>query len=442
MSNELDMNFNIDFKNKDAIEFSQLNTEDTMSWLAPIKQVALDQFKSSKIPNRKIEHWKYNDLFFLQENTFNLDNADLGNNVLIENTSGIRFDSSIDLTFVNGSLISSIDEILSIDGLTITPFKQANEAQQKLIISQIDPQFNQKNILLNLNESLLENGLLIEVDNNKVIKTPIYLRYFNTSKNEPTISTNKLVVSVGQSSQLTMVEQFDTDSQPTEHLSLQQTTINLAANSQFNHYRLNLEFETAKQVSQVKTQLHKDSVLNSFYLGLGSQLNRTDIDVLHMGQNGEANIKGIYLPSNNQTIDYHTNIEHRVPQCTSNEVFRGIIADQSSATFNGKIHIFQDAQKSDAYLNNKNLLLTNQATINTKPELEIYADDVVCAHGATVAQLDKKSMYYMQTRGLSYRQAKKLLSVGFVQELLNQIPLEAVQNFLTELLEQFMSHVD
>jgi Fe-S cluster assembly protein SufD len=436
------MNFNIDFKNKDAIDFSQLNTEETLSWLAPVKKVALAQFKSSKIPSRKVEHWKYNEMFFLQEKIFGVDKADLDENILIENTSGINFDSSIDLTFVDGNLITSLEELLSIEGITITPFNQADENQQKVILSEISPEFNQKNILLNLNESIFENGLLIEVDNNTNIKLPIYLRYFSSSKNEACISTNKLIVTLGQSSQLTMVEQFDTDSQPTEQLSLQQTTINLAANSQLNHYRLNLEFETARQVSQVKTQLHKDSVLNSFYLGLGSQLNRTDIDVLHLEKNAEANIKGIYLPSNAQAIDYHTNIEHRAPQCNSNEVFRGIIADQSSATFNGKIHIFQDAQKSDAYLNNKNLLLTNQATINTKPELEIYADDVVCAHGATVAQLDKKSMYYMQSRGLSYHQAKKLLSVGFVQELLNQIPLEPVQDFLTELLEKFMSRID
>ena len=128
--------------------------------------------------------------------------------------------------------------------------------------------------------------------------------------------------------------------------------------------------------------------------------------------------------------------------CTTNEIFRGIIADEASATFNGKIHIFEDAQKSDAFLNNKNLLLTNRAEINTKPELEIYADDVKCAHGATVAQLDEKSVYYLQARGIDRQKAKKMLSIAFIQELLNKVKLEELNNYLTSLLDDYMSHLD
>ena len=436
------MSINIDFNNRESLEVSQFELNNTLDWLAPVKTEALTHFKLAKLPNRKVEHWKYNEMFFLQDNLFQLNEALPSDSVLIENTSGISLDNTIDLTFVDGDLITSLKSLSSVDGLTITQFKNTNQAQQKIILSQVDSKLNQKNLLVNLNESILKDGLLIEVSKNIIVENPIYLRYFSSSKNKKCISSNKVIVSIGQSSQMTLIEQFDSDTQSTEQLSLQQTSIELSENSQLSHYRLNLEFETARQMSQVKTNLHKNSILNSFYLGLGSLLNRTDIDVVHVGQNAEAIIKGIYLPSNSQSIDYHTNIEHRVAHCNSNEVFRGIIADQSTATFNGKIHIFRDAQKSDAYLNNKNLLLTNQATINTKPELEIYADDVLCAHGATVAQLDDEAVFYMQTRGLSKQQAKKALSIGFVQELLNDIKIEPIKMFLTNILEKHMSKQD
>lgn len=129
-------------------------------------------------------------------------------------------------------------------------------------------------------------------------------------------------------------------------------------------------------------------------------------------------------------IDYHTNVEHCVPHCTSNEVFRGIIGDAAKAVFNGRIHIHPQAQKTLAELSNKNLLTSRTAEINTKPELEIYADDVRCAHGATISQLDETSMYYLQSRGVSKADAITMLSFGFINELLNQVPEQAVQDYL------------
>jgi Fe-S cluster assembly protein SufD len=133
-------------------------------------------------------------------------------------------------------------------------------------------------------------------------------------------------------------------------------------------------------------------------------------------------------------VDYHTCIEHAVPHCTTDEVFRGIIDDQASAVFNGRIHIHRDAQKTNAQLSNKNLLLSDQAEVNTKPELEIYADDVQCAHGATVAQLDPESLHYLRTRGVNRDEAEVMLSYGFINEVVEKIQLEALRDFLRPLL--------
>jgi len=434
----------IEFQNRDLLEFSQFELDEKFSWLSAEKKKALDLFKAARLPNRKVEHWKYNDMTFLSGNSFQLAKASEPAQVaaLVDATSKIAFDNAVELTFVDGFLISDLSAIPAIEGLTLTPFESANLAQQKTILEHLDPEFNQKSLLVNLNEVINQNGLLIEISANKKIQTPIYIRQIATTQKHASLSSQKLILQVASSSEATLIEQFNAETQSADQLSLQQTSVLLAPNSRLNHYRLNLENETARQVSQVKTSLQQDSTLNSFYLGFGSRLNRTDIDVLHRGKNAECNMTGIYLPANEQAIDYHTNIEHQISHCNTNEVFRGIIADKASATFNGKIHIFQDAQKSDAQLNNKNLLLTNQAEVNTKPELEIYADDVSCAHGATVAQLDNKSVYYLQTRGINRQKAKKMLSIAFVQELVNTVKLEPIKEYLGTLLDQHMSRVD
>lgn len=437
------MSINLAFQNRESLELSQLTPHNNLAWLNEKKNQALTEFKSAKLPTRKVEHWKYNDMAFLSQEEFvgaSTPALEVVENLLSSNNR-IAFEDAIELVIVDGYLVTPLDKIDLVEGLNVTLFSNANESQQSFISDCIDVKFNTKNLLVNLNESINQNGILLEVTANRIIDKPIYVRHVSSQRDKATISSQKLLVKVNTSASLKLVEHFDSLTQSQTQLALQQTQIFVSANARIEHYRLNLEEESARQTSQVKTTLAKDAVMDSFYLGLGSRLNRTDIDVIHAGQNAECNLTGIYLPRKQQSIDYHSNIEHRVPHCNTNEVFRGIIADEANATFNGKIHIFQDAQKSDAQLNNKNLLLTNKAEVNTKPELEIYADDVTCAHGATVAQLDNKSIYYLQTRGINKQKATKILSIAFVQELLNQIKQSSVKIYLGDLLDHYMAKI-
>ena len=183
-------------------------------------------------------------------------------------------------------------------------------------------------------------------------------------------------------------------------------------------------------------RLGADATLNSFHLGLGSVLKRLDVVVDHCGQGAHCELNGIYLPRGDEHVDYHTCIEHRVPHCTSSETFRGIIGDSATAVFNGRIHIHRDAQKTSAELSNRNLLTSNRAEVNTKPELEIYADDVQCAHGATVAQLDEMSLHYLRSRGVARADAQVMLSFGFINEVINTVRCEPLRDYLRELLSR------
>jgi len=234
------MSFTIEFQNRNVLELSQFELSDNLKWLEPLKQNALKQFQQARLPSRKVEHWKYNDMAFLSGVNFQSAKAPSKeqNANLLECTSKIEFDSSIELIFVDGFLTTSIESLKSIDGLTITPFENANDKQRQTILAQLDPEFNAKNLLINLNEAINQNGLLIEVASNKVIETPLYLRYFNSCLANASLSSQKIVLSIAQSSQLTLIEQFESAEQNVEQLSLQQTSIDLSANSRINHYRL------------------------------------------------------------------------------------------------------------------------------------------------------------------------------------------------------------
>jgi Fe-S cluster assembly protein SufD len=193
---------------------------------------------------------------------------------------------------------------------------------------------------------------------------------------------------------------------------------------------LNLEEEQAQHIGAVHVNLQRNARVRGFAMALGARLMRIDYQLNHRGQGAELDLQGFYVPRNNQLVDYHTNICHWVPHCTSNEVFRGIVGDSAQAIFNGRIYIHPQAQKTLAELSNKNLLTSNKAEVNTKPELEIYADDVKCAHGATVSQLNTNARYYLQSRGLSRSEAEVMLSFGFINELLEQIAQPVVHDYL------------
>ncbi len=420
---------------------SDLNVSNPKNeWLNKIRLENYLAFSKQPLPNRKIEHWKYNDLYFLTKSKFQATTVTTERPTNFSNSIP-GLEDAIICVFIDGKYSSEHSSKMMPLGVSITSFGRADAKQADIISDNLKAAKQQKNMLLQLNTALSQDGVLIEIESNQKIEHPLYLLHFASAGDDNKISTNLTVVSCGRNSQCQLVEHFISEQSNSTQMVLQQSIIHLQQNSQCHHYRLNLEAATSLQVSRALLLLEKDSRLNSFYYSEGSQLNKTDIDIRHQGKNSESLLTGIFLPSNSQTIDYHTNIEHRISHCTSREVFRGIIADSAKATFNGKIHIYKDAQKSDAQLSNKNLLLTNQAEINTKPELEIYADDVVCAHGATVAKIDHKAVYYLQTRGIEKSRAKKMLSVGFINELLDRVENAPLSHYLKEQVQTCLSDI-
>jgi Fe-S cluster assembly protein SufD len=416
--------------------FSALNTSGSESFL------------QQEIPTRKTEAWKFTSLYSFTSNEEGY--GRLAEDYNAKGLDGITAIPELNaqcLVFVNGQYS---DELSSNESLSnVVRFSQANEAQHAIIADNLGTAIEQeKHIFAALNNAIINEGVLVHVGKNEHLKTNIQITHITTAQAKPFTVPARLLIVLDTGAEATVVEHFASNDDEQNCFVNAITEAKIGANARLNHYRLQLMQEGSIQMGGVHVDLGRDANYDSFQLGLGAKIVRNDINVNHNVGGSHCELVGVYLPQNKQLIDFHSNIEHKVANCTTNEVFRGIMADKSKAVFNGRIHIHPDAQKTLAQLSNKNLLLSNDATINTKPELEIYADDVRCAHGATIAQLDEQARFYLRSRGISAAEADVMLSFGFINALLENLKLDAVRNLIRPLLaqrfgrdEELMKHI-
>ena len=399
----------------------------SLTWLADLRSQAANDWQNVQWPTRKTEHWKYTSLASLQKTSLTLVNSAAATSDWKSEVEFIDVDA-VRLVFVNGVFDAANSTNLPEN---IVRFSQANLAQQKVIEQYLGKVVDgPQHLFATLNSAWLDDGILVYVPRNQTLDRPVYVVQISTA-GEQTLSVNqRLLVVLEDSAQAEIIEHFVSTSEQQNSVVNALTEIVVGDNAQLQHYRLNMEEENIQHLGAVHVNLLRNARMRGFTLALGSKLKRIDYQINHRGQGAELNLQGVYLPRNNQMVDYHSNVQHWVPHCTTSEVFRGIIADSAQAIFNGRIYIHKDAQKTLAELSNKNLLTSNKAEVNTKPELEIYADDVKCAHGATVSQLNATALYYLQSRGVSRTEAEVMMSFGFINELLEQISEVAVHDYL------------
>ena len=397
-----------------------------LSWLATLRNKATDEWLAQPWPTRKTEHWKYTPMQSLQKTLLHAWGA-ATNEALDKALQDelIPLDA-YRLIFINGVFDAKHSSNLPE---SIVRFSQANAAQQNLIEKYLGKIVEgERHLFATLNNAWLDDGVLLHVPRNQRLEKPVYVVNIVTAV--AAASNQRVLIVLDENSQAEVVEHYFSSADAQNGFANALTEIHLGDNASLHHYRLNLEEEHAQHIGAVHVDLQRNARLRGFALALGSSLMRVDYQLNHRGPGAELDLQGIYLPRNQQVVDYHTNICHWVPQCKSNEVFRGIVSDSAQAIFNGRIYIHKDAQKTLAELSNKNMLTSNKAEVNTKPELEIYADDVKCAHGATISQLNANARYYLQSRGLSRAEADVMLSFGFINELLEQIAQPVVHDYL------------
>lgn len=405
-----------------------------------LRQQGAENFKRATWPGRKVEHWKYTSVQALKayESAVWAAPAILPEGFVSERL--ITLDATR-LVFIDGVLNAAASDPMPA-GISLFSGADADAAQ--LIRSHLGKiagaiDASRRNLFAELNSAWTDEGLLIHVPQNVILEKPIYLVYVSTGGHAVANQRTLMVMEQGANAQV--IEHFLSASIDAADSGFVNTLteIHIGQDAHLHHTRFNLEHESAAHVGAVHVNLMRDAMFNGFTVAEGSKLKRLDYQLNHCGQGASLNFEGVYLARHDQLVDYHTCIEHRVPHCSSQQVFRGIVGDKAKAVFNGRIHIFQDAQKTLAEMSNRNLLTSDTAEINTKPELEIYADDVKCAHGATISQLDETALYYLQSRGISPSQARMMLSFGFINELLSALPIEALRSWLESWLRDRFS---
>lgn len=252
---------------------------------------------------------------------------------------------------------------------------------------------------------------------------------FNFKADENTANFPHVLIIAEAGSKATVIENYESDGKSFTNTAVQ---IFVAENANLTHYRVQKESPEAFHVGTTEVELSSGSLYNSTNINLGAKLSRHDVHLKFTAEGGEAFVDGLYMLNGNQHHDTHSTIDHALPNCVSHQTYKGVLNDKSRGVFNGKVFVRTNASGTDAQQSNKNLLLSNDARVDTKPQLEIFNDDVKCSHGATVGQLEDEELFYLLSRGISQALAKNLLTYGFAEEIINKIEIEAIKKDLDE----------
>ena len=371
-----------------------------------------------QIPNKKIETWKYTDLQkFFEKNNFepliNLDEpktepVSIDSNVL----NNIFFDPEINFIIFENGYLKEINI-------------ESNDLEIKSLDSNLEDKiFNKKNFtrndsLLDINSFFLNDNLVIKVKKNTKLKKPISIFYYNCEE-EKYLINNRVNIILEENAEAEINEIFFSNNKSIYWNNVH-NYICLKKNSKLEHYKVQLESKNAVHSSSSSIDCENSSIYNNFIFSIGGNMSRIEVISSINSADINFNIKGLYLAKTNQHHDITTLMQHKHPESKSNQHIKGILQKDSSGVFQGKVIVAQDAQKTDAFQFNQNLLLSETAEVNAKPELEIYADDVKCSHGATTGELDEEMLFYLRSRGLNKEEAKKLLIEGFINELFDDI---------------------
>ncbi|MGB1949640.1 MAG: Fe-S cluster assembly protein SufD [Marinobacter sp.] len=382
------------------------------------------------LPTRKTENWKYSSKYLKLTD-------DMAISLPADRKSGTSLAvPGYKVVFLNGVMMPEASEYPDLNGITIERFGDLDDDTATTLAERMDSTLDNNAVqMARLNSARFEDGLLIRLASDAVLDQPLFIVHEVTADASGS-AYPRIFVEAGRNSQITLVEEYISSGSESVMVNTV-TELALADGANVTSIRLNMEGENVQHIGATGVRQQRSSRFESHCVGFGGPLRRHDLQVRLEGEGAECKLNGVVVTQGKQHYDNHTTIEHVAAHCNSEETYRNIAADQSHAVFNGRIHIHQDAQKSNADMNNKNLLLSNGAEIDTKPELEIYADDVKCAHGATIGQLDEVSLFYLVSRGIGRREANVLLTMAFINELVEQIPVAQVRETAQARLNQF-----
>ena len=402
------------------------------AWLADSRNEALKQFSELGFPAARHEDWKYTNIRPIEKRKFRPAEAashDIDGDTL---KTFLCDDMACHLlVFVDGRFSAELSNTGELpDGVRVKNLATALTEDTDTIKTHLGSAADtSRNGFAAMNMAFMSDGAFIEIDKNTQVDLPIHLMFLSSGQQEEITSQTRILILAGEGSQASIIESYNAQHNNV-YFNNVTTEVKLGANATVEHYKVQQESNKAFHIATLQVDQQRDSTFTSHSVSLGAQLARTDINAWMGDEGATCNLYGLYLTEGRQHCDFHTRIDHARPHCSSNESYKGILDGHSRAVFNGQVHVHPDAQKSDAQQENKNLLLSKDAEVDTKPQLEIYADDVTASHGATVGQLDQNMMFYLQSRGIDHNAAHALLVYGFAHSIIEQMSLEPLRKHL------------
>jgi len=407
------------------------------TWLQDARHAAMQAFNGLGLPDTRQEAWKYTSLRPLQRQAFAL-----AEGITAETTSedvsrlAIGGLEGPQLVFIDGQYQAHLSrQACAQHGVTICTLDEALQRHQDGLQALLEtvPSGKPAGAFQLLNTALLRDGAYIALADDTDLDAPIQLLFLSSAAEQNLISCPRILIHTGRNSRVRVIEHYVSLGEP-QNLTATVTRIDAGENSTVEHIKLQQESPRAFHIGRLDVRQARDSRLESHTLCLGSRLNRNDIATRLQAEGASVNLNGLYLGDDRQHIDTHTLIDHASPHTSSDELFKGILDGHARAVFNGRVIVQPDAQKIEAHQHNRNLLLSREAEVDTKPELEIYADDVKCSHGATVGQLDAQALFYLRSRGIAEADGRAILTYAFADDIITRIGLRPIRDHLETFL--------
>ena len=412
-------------------EFEKTLNGSSETRLHDLRRRALTRFVALGFPTTKDEEWRFTNLAPLARIRFAP--------VLHQDPSGAETEQiqhpgfndfrCIRLLFVDGHFVKEASAVHSLlPGVVIGGLRSAIDTKHDLVFRFLARHVGlDGDALAALNTAFLQDGAFVHVPDGVSVELPVHLLFVSTKRDEPFLSTPRNLIVAGAGSRVSIVETY-AGPENEVYFTNAVTEIVLGEGAVVEHDKLQIESMKAFHVGAIHVRQSAKSIYTANSISLGGSLVRNTVGAVLDGEYGECTLNGLSLATGSQIVDNHTTIDHAKPNCVSHELYKSILDGASRGVFNGKIYVRKDAQKTDAKQTNKTLLLSDDATIDTKPQLEIFADDVKCTHGATVGQLDEEQVFYLRSRGIGFEQARDVLTFAFAGDVIQRVHIDPLRD--------------
>jgi len=414
-------------------------TEETPDWLEPVRKAAIDRFAATGFPTARDEEWRFTPIAPIAQGTWRRGAAP-ARGVTPEQLAPFIFGHPewTSLVFVDGGYseaLSSTGDLAA--GVRAGSLAEALRADGAMLEKHLARHASiESSPFTALSTAFMRDGGFLHVPPNTDLTRPVHLIFVTTPEAAGSVTHPRNLVVIERGARASVIESYVSLAEGVTYWTNAVTEVVAGANSWIEHTRIQRESERAYHVGLTHVEQQRDSHYRSFTLAMGGALARHNLYAHLNGENVETLMYGLYLTRGEQVVDNHTAIHHDQPNCRSWEVYKGVLDGRSRAVFNGKVFVKPEAQKTDAKQTNRNLLLSDTAKVDTKPQLEIFADDVKCTHGATVGRLDDVALFYARSRGVPAEKAQRLLTYGFAAEVTAEVVLEPVRDELDRLVRE------